>query len=75
MNGKKAREAIRKYINQRQSGERKSKVENGVDLLSLFMSQSEVFTDDLIIDELLDFFGAAVMTTQYAAQTLISHCA
>ena len=34
-----------------------------------------MFTDALIIDELLDFFAAAVMTTQYAAQTFISHCA
>ena len=37
------------------------------------LENSDVFTDDFIIDELRDFFGAAVQTTQYASQTLISH--
>ena len=53
----------------------KSKVEQGVDLLSLFLENPEEFTEDLIIDELFDFFLAGSLTTQYASQTLISHCA
>lgn len=51
----------------RKRGERKSKVEGDVDLLTLFLGRSDVFTDELIVDELRDFFGAAVMTTQYAS--------
>jgi len=37
------------------------------------LENSDVFTDELIVDELRDFFGAAVQTTQYASQTMISH--
>ena len=73
-NGMRIREAIRKYVEQRKSGERQSKVPDGVDLLSLFMQNSEVFTDELIIDEMLDFFSAATLTTQFATETVMSHC-
>ena len=62
-----------KYVQERKSGQRKSKVEGGSDILSLMLENSDVFTDDFIIDELRDFFGAAVQTTQYGSQTLISH--
>ena len=50
-------------MQKRKSGEIKSQVKDGVDLLSLFLQNSEVFTDDLIIDEMVDFFIAAVNTT------------
>ena len=74
-NGRRVREAIRGYVKKRTSGERASKVEEGVDLLSLFMQSPDVFTEDLIVDEMFDFFLAGQVTTQYASQTLIAHAA
>ena len=62
-NGKTFRTYIFDYVQKRRSGERKSTVADGVDLLSLFLSQPGVFTDDVIIDELIDFFGAGSETT------------
>ena len=54
---------MKDYIRKRKSGERKSQVADGVDLLSLFQSRPDVFTEELIIDEILDFFSAAIATT------------
>ena len=65
-NGHRIREGVRKYIMQRKSGERKSQVPDGVDILSLFFANPKEFTDDLIIDELVDFIAAGVLTTQNA---------
>ena len=42
-------------------------------MLSLFFSDPEVFTDEVIIDELIDFFAAATITTENATQTLLTH--
>ena len=50
------------YITKRKEGKVKSTVKN-VDLLSLFRETPEVFTDDFIIDELMDFFFAGTVTT------------
>ena len=61
------------YVQERKIGKRKSQVSDGVDLLSLFLQNTDVFTDYVIVDELIDFFGAAAITTQYVTQTLISH--
>ena len=58
-NGFRIRAAIVAYVQERKLGKRKSQVENGVDLLSLFLQDTDVFTDDYIVDELRDFFGAA----------------
>ena len=46
---------------------RKSQVSDNADILSLFLKNKDVFTDEVIVDELRDFFGAAVQTTQYAS--------
>ena len=51
------------YVKKRKSGEIKSKVEGETDLLSLFLRNPDIFTDDFIIDELMDFFLAGVQTT------------
>jgi cytochrome P450 len=32
-------------------------------MLTLFLESPEIFTDDVIVDEVLDFFGAASETT------------
>lgn len=60
------------YINKRRDGKVKSTVKN-VDMLSLFLENPVIFTDEFIIDELMDFFLAGTLTTQYAAQTMLTH--
>ena len=52
-----------------------SKVPDGVDLLSLFLEDRAVFTDDVIVDELIGFFVAGANSTHHTMQTFISHCA
>ena len=74
-NSLKMRGFIADYIKKRKSGERKSKVDEGVDLLSLFLSNTDVFTEELVIDEIIDFFAAATLTTQFALQTIMMQCA
>ena len=61
------------YVRKRKSGEIKSNVAEGADLLTLFLANGEVFTDTFIVDELLDFFLAGVQTTQFATQTMLTH--
>ena len=48
-------------------------MQDGVDLLSLFFENKEIFTDEFIVDELLDFFTAAAVTTQAASQSMVCH--
>jgi hypothetical protein len=50
------REVIDDYIQDRKEGKNKSHVEGDTDLLTLFLSEPEVFSDEFIIDELIDFF-------------------
>ena len=45
---------------------------DGADILSLFLDAPEVFDEGAIVDELIDFFGAATQTTTYALQTMFS---
>ena len=52
------REGLRKYVRKRVSGQEKSKLEGQIDLLSLMMSNKDVFSEDFIIDELIDFLTA-----------------
>ena len=40
---------------------------NKADLLTLFFDNPDVFTDEFIIDELMDFFLAATATTMNAS--------
>ena len=56
----------------RKNGEIKSQVAEGVDLLSFFLQNQDVFDDEAIVDELAGFFLAAVNTTQNTLQTLIA---
>ena len=48
-------------------------MQNSADLLSLFLESPDVFTDEFIIDELIDFFLAASATTAFASQTIVGH--
>jgi len=68
------RSFIRDYIRARKSGKRTG-TSKEVDLLTLFFSSPEVFTEEFIIDELIDFFIAASATTQNATQTILGHFA
>ena len=44
-------------------------------MLSLFLENQDVFTIDVIIDELADFIVAGTQTTQFTTQTVLSHFA
>jgi cytochrome P450 len=59
----KVREFTRDIVQKRKSGEFKSKAEGEVDLLNLFLSNRDAFSDEDIVDELLDFFAAAAETS------------
>ena len=48
----------------RKSGEKHSKVKGDADLLSLFLNNPTEFTDEVIVDEIMDFFVAGAQTTQ-----------
>lgn len=50
---------IRSYVRKRSSGKTQSSVAKNSDLLSLFFQSPDIFDEDAIIDELLDFFIAA----------------
>ena len=39
-------------------------MKQGADMLSLFLESPDIFTDEFIVDEMLDFFVAASQTTQ-----------
>ena len=67
------RGVIQKYVEDRKSGKRKSKVDKGNDLLNLFLENKEVFTDKLIVDEIMDFFAAAALTTMNTSQVIMTH--
>ena len=44
--------------------------------MSVFLSAPpEIFTDEFIIDELVDFFMAASGTTNLATRTMVAHFA
>ena len=68
-----ARNWIQNYISDRRTGKRKSSVEGNTDILSLMLECPETFTDEVIIDELLGFFGAATETTHNVMKTIVTY--
>ena len=50
---------IHDYIQKRKTGKARSTVRKDADLLTLFFQNPEIFTDEFIVDELMDFFTAA----------------
>lgn len=56
------RNYMQEYITKRKEGKVKSTVKD-VDMLSLFLESPDIFTDEFIIDELMDFFLAGTLTT------------
>lgn len=69
------REFLRSFITTRKSKQNGNQSEGKADLLTLFLENPDVFTDDDIIDELLDFLLAGTQTTSYATLTMLSHLA
>ena len=69
------RNHVLKYVRARKDGTRQSKVGKNADLLSLFFANPDVFTEEVIIDELLDFFIAGTQTLAFAIQCLLCHYA
>ena len=63
------------YVRDRKLGKRKSKAFNKSDILSAFLEQPDIFSDEFIVDETMDLFFAGSETTQYATQSVICHFA
>jgi len=61
------------FIDKRKKGELESTIGGKADMLTVFLESPEVFTDEVLIDEILDFIGAASETTQKNIQTLMAH--
>ena len=59
----------------RQAGIRKSSVQGETDILKLMLDRPDVFTDEVITDELLGFFGAATETTHNVMITICTYLA
>ena len=47
------REKIRNYVRKRITKEKKSSVGNNSDILSLFLESPDIFTEDIIVDEII----------------------
>ena len=71
-NGFRYRQALFDYVQERKNGTRKSQVPDGVDFLSLLLQNQDIFTDGMIVDELIDFFAAGVETVQFNTQTMVT---
>lgn len=69
------RDWIKDYIKKRQAGTRKSSVQGETDILKLMLDRPDVFTDEVITDELLGFFGAATETTHNVMITICTYLA
>ena len=69
------RHVIHEFIEKRRSGVKQSSVAANADLLSLFMANPTEFPDDVIVDEIMDFFVAGAQTTQLTTETIIGHFA
>ena len=48
-------------------------MDGDTDILTLMMGRPDVFTDEVIIDELLGFFGAATETTHNVTKTILTY--
>ena len=72
-NSRLIREKIRGYVQKRASGECKSDLGGNSDVLSLMLESKDIFSEDDIIDELLDFLVAGTQTTQNTTQYALAH--
>lgn len=64
---------VNNYVQDRKAGKRKSQVKGEKDLITLFFENRDIFTDEFIVDEILDFFAAGSLTTMNGSQTMLAH--
>ena len=64
---------VQKRRVQHSQGQRSSA--GNFDILSLFLLSPEIFTNEVITDELIDFFIAGTQTSSLLTQTMIGHFA
>ena len=72
-NSDRLRDFMRQKVQQRKRSTQK--LTKSCDLLSIFLEEPDVFTEDVILDELADFMTAGTMTTSLLTQTIIGHFA
>ena len=70
-NGRRLHAHMKKYVTDRKSGVTKSQME-GMDLLSAFLENQDVFSDDAIVEGIKGIIFAAIETTNFSSQTLHS---
>lgn len=61
------------YIKRRREGSVESSVTAKADLLSLMLERPDVFTDEIIADELLAFLGAGSESSGLTTRTIITY--
>ena len=59
MNARRLRAVALDYVHKRKNGQCQSKVGQEADVLTLMMQSPDIFTEAVIVDELMDFFLAA----------------
>ena len=72
-NGQRLNQWVQKIVADRRAGKTKSGVKDGADFLSIFL-ESDYFTDAMIADEILDFWGAATLTSQFTTTATLLAC-
>ena len=70
-NSRRLQAHLKKYVTDRKSGVTKSQME-GMDLLSAFLENQDVFSDDAIVNGIKGIIFAAIETTNFSSQTLHS---
>ena len=74
-NCKDLRNQVRKYVIARKSGEATSKLQGQSDILTLLLQSPDIFGDEDVVDEVIDFFMAGSMTIQSVTQMMVCHFA
>jgi len=60
------RNYIRKFVANRRSGQRNSKLKDQSDILTLLLEAPDIFDDEAIIDQILSLFFEGSLTIQSA---------
>ena len=62
---------VKKYVMDRKSGVTKSQME-GFDLLSHYLENQDVFSDDDVVNNIIGMIFASIETTNFSSQTMLS---
>mmetsp|Transcript_592 Transcript_592/g.773 ORF Transcript_592/g.773 Transcript_592/m.773 type:complete len:91 (-) Transcript_592:709-981(-) len=63
INSYEVRSALLDYTRKRRSGEAKSDLDDNSDVLSQMLTAPEIYSDEDVVDEILDFLVAGTQTT------------